>query len=314
MGGEVPGMAVHRVLPMMLFMVIAGAMAAGGDTDYGAFHSEGSELGEAQLDMTQNFEEDDPVAPFDAHEIDDAVTDESIEKPTFWKSCDFKGTHFNAMEQIADVTKVGVTKEDIASLKVPNGFGVTLYSEKDYQGDSKTFTAASVHCLSFYHRGEETWENSVQSMKVMSPKPPPAEDVEEKKEKTQQIQREQEKQAEKTAKTKIKMQQDIAAEDAKKAAQAETATKNEKSAEAKVKAETRDADTAQEYVDAAVNKEENAQKNQVLNHNEQESSNKQSTEKEGKTTEQKAREGVAIEVAKAKLAEMNSAKKTSDSE
>merc|ERR1711939_597091 len=173
------GMAVHRLLAVLFVMVLATAMAAGGDGDYvggGAVDAHSGLLGEAAsprdpLPSGKGDEETAPIKDPDSHVVDDAVIDENIEKPTFYKRCDFKGTKVEIDTSINDVGQVGIAPNDISSFKVPEGYLVTICSEKNFEGSCKVFEPGSIHCLVNYEVvAGSNWDDEIESVKVQTSK------------------------------------------------------------------------------------------------------------------------------------------------
>merc|ERR1711988_638477 len=346
-------MAVHRLLALLGVVVIAGAMAAGGDGDYveGALPSVASDAaiisGSAQSRSSRQCDvggsdaamvggvgesdhhdlgdaapppaplpsnaEDEVALPIDAesHTVDDAVIDETIKWPTFYKECDFGGTSVEVETSVPDVSDVGINRNDISSLKVPQGFVVTIYSDQGFLGSSKTFTGSSVHCLVNYNMADGgNWDNQVEAIKITSAQPPKSADGDgnEAKDKEKQQKKEEEISTEKEAKAKIKIREEVMAADQKKAQNKEKSTKDEVSAEAKQKAADTSHGSAVEDQEAADAKQENAKKNEELMGKNDEKNAKSQTEKETKHDIETKREGHIKRTAKEKREKLDTAK------
>jgi len=331
-------MAGHRLLPALLIILIADTMALSGDGDQSidggaanalsAAATDEAIMGTAQVDDHEGARlgdsgpndpppplpsksEDTDALPMDAedHAIDDAVIDENIKQPTFYKFCNFGGTSVEVETSVPDVATVGISHNDISSLKVPQGFVVTIYSEKGYLGYSKTFTGSSVHCLVNYNMGDgKNWDDAVNSIKVHSAKPPKGKNAAEGAEKEKAQKKGEELAVEKESKSKIKLKEEILLSDQKKAQRKEQHMKDEVSAEAKKKAITRDHGAAVEDEERAKAKQENAKKNEELSSKENEKNTKGQTEKETKHDIEVKREGSAKRDAKEKKRETGQGK------
>jgi hypothetical protein len=267
----------------VLFVVMAvGAMATGHDGDTlsggalsewglpaigGTQQQQHQDLGEAaspKESLPSGSEDPDPP-PMDETAIDDAVIDETIKVPTFWEHCDFQGTNAAIETSVSDVEEAGIKPQEISSLKVPQDYVVSVYSEKNYMGVSKTFLGSSVHCLVNYNMKEGvSWDDQVQSIKVHSAKPGDSPEQEQMVAEQQAAQKEEELHIESQAKEKIKLRQEQLIMDQKKEQEAESRTKDEAAAESKVKAFQKAHSLAAEEEAASKVKVENAEANQQL--------------------------------------------------
>jgi hypothetical protein len=107
--------------------------------------------------------------------------------PTFFPENNYKGTLMHATTSISDMSSTGkIDINELASLKVPAGWKVELFTEKDYGGESIKFdgpknvwslskSALTLHygevcgggsCNKGYQSKQTTWMNEVASMKI----------------------------------------------------------------------------------------------------------------------------------------------------
>jgi hypothetical protein len=72
---------------------------------------------------------------------------------TAFKDCDFKGKGVELPEgeyTLADLFKLGVTNDDISSLRVAPGYEVTVYADDNFKGAEATFSSDN-SCLGDYN-------------------------------------------------------------------------------------------------------------------------------------------------------------------
>jgi len=208
--------------------------------------------------------------------------------PTFYHACEFGPPKVKVETSIHDVSLIGISDDGVSSMKIPEGYVVTIYSDKNFAGFSKTFVGGQIHCLSNYQMGGgKTWNNEISSVRVLTAK------VDENgagaketklKEKIQKKREEWSIRDEATQKVKQKEHQ--SAIDNRKVMEKEKFTKDESQAEVKVKSAQKDHQTTKEGFDLAKNQAENLQKNEELAGKANEKGNKQLDEKTNKAAEE----------------------------
>jgi len=91
--------------------------------------------------------------------------------PTFYHACEFGPPKVKVETSIHDVSLIGISDDGVSSMKIPEGYVVTIYSDKNFAGFSKTFVGGQIHCLSNYQMGGgKTWHNEISSVRVLTAK------------------------------------------------------------------------------------------------------------------------------------------------
>lgn len=79
---------------------------------------------------------------------------------TLYSDCDYKGSRSTLRIGDHNIHDLGIKNDDLSSLRVPRGYSITLYSDENFRGSSKTFYN-SVDCLS-----RSGWNDRTSSVRV----------------------------------------------------------------------------------------------------------------------------------------------------
>merc|ERR1712139_48768 len=195
MGNSVVGMAVHRLLAVVLVIAMTSTMAAdGGDGDHdpGAVESilEATNQGQDGLagaegarsrksngkkDLGERGKSQDKEDRRGSKRVYNrrradrrARVSKPVSKPTFYKHCNFGGHAMGLTVSTNDVRRVGIKNNDVSSLKVPAGWRVELYAHLRYLGSQKlSFGPGAYRCLVHYKRGRGNWNDAVSSIRIL---------------------------------------------------------------------------------------------------------------------------------------------------
>jgi hypothetical protein len=248
-------MGVHRLLVALLIAALSCQMAVGSDGDF----SEGgevatldsSDLGEsgpadpASVPLPSGAEDPEP-APYlpgdGGADLDDSIVDEAVKEPTFYHGCEFGKPSVKVETSVGDVSLIGLQDDGVSSMKIPAGYVVTIYSDKNYEGFSKTFVGGVVHCLSNYQMGEgKTWDNEISSVRVVTASLDKDDASGKERKLKEKLQKKKEENAiRREATQKVKVKENQMAIDEKKLATKEEYTKTEAQTEVKVKSAKKD--------------------------------------------------------------------------
>ena len=97
------------------------------------------------------------------YHADQPIARDTFNQITLFSGCDFSGdTAYIGLGNylLPEIISRGINNDDLSSIKITEGYEVTLYSDNDYEGRSVTLTADDA-CLD-----DDTFDNDVSSIKV----------------------------------------------------------------------------------------------------------------------------------------------------